>query len=86
MRFEDCTRWKLALYDADDADFRVLADGTVLVRHQTQLPGQGKTFTVSAWDSTGKKFSASVTVKNQSPRSAQVTLVPAGRPVGSAEG
>ncbi|EMP41927.1 B-cadherin [Chelonia mydas] len=71
VRFEDCTRWKLALYDADDADFRVLADGTVLVRHQTQLPGQGKTFTVSAWDSTGKKFAASVTVKNQSPRSAQ---------------
>ncbi|CAM4544665.1 B-cadherin-like isoform X2 [Lepidochelys kempii] len=71
VRFEDCTRWKLALYDADDADFKVLADGTVLVRHQTQLPGQGKTFTVSAWDSTGKKFSASVTVRNQSPRSAQ---------------
>uniref|UniRef100_A0A8C0ITB4 Cadherin domain-containing protein n=1 Tax=Chelonoidis abingdonii TaxID=106734 RepID=A0A8C0ITB4_CHEAB len=71
LQFEDCTRWKLVLYDADDADFHVLADGTVLMRHHTQLHGQGKTFTVDAWDSTGKKFSASVTVKTQSPHSTQ---------------
>ncbi|XP_075795916.1 B-cadherin-like [Pelodiscus sinensis] len=66
--FEDCAGWRLAL---DHGDFRVLADGTVLARRHAQLPGRGTTFTVHAWDATGKRFSASVTVQSQSPRSAQ---------------
>lgn len=78
MRLEDCTGGTLALHDTDDADFRVLADGTVLARRHTQLHGRGKTFAVRAWDSTGKTFSATVTVKSESHRAAQVTLVPAG--------
>uniref|UniRef100_A0A8C4Y3L4 Cadherin domain-containing protein n=1 Tax=Gopherus evgoodei TaxID=1825980 RepID=A0A8C4Y3L4_9SAUR len=87
VRFEDCTRWKLGLYDADDADFRVLVNGTVLMRHHTQLHGQGKTFTVDAWDSTGKKFSAIPTTINTvalpeaaSDHQAEVLMFPQARP------
>uniref|UniRef100_A0A8C8RYQ0 Cadherin domain-containing protein n=1 Tax=Pelusios castaneus TaxID=367368 RepID=A0A8C8RYQ0_9SAUR len=71
VRLEDCTGRKLALYDTNDADFRVQADGTVLVRHPTHLHGRGKTFAIRAWDSTGQEFSAVVTVKSKSRRSPQ---------------
>ncbi|XP_062997478.1 B-cadherin-like [Elgaria multicarinata webbii] len=65
VQFSDCHGRKLASYGTEDERFRVLADGTVVVRSHTQLHGQEQTFAVHAWDSTGTKISAWVTVQNK---------------------
>ncbi|KAH0619708.1 hypothetical protein JD844_000646, partial [Phrynosoma platyrhinos] len=60
--FEDCQGGTLASFAAEDGNFRVLADGTVLVRHPTQISGPERTFAVNAWDAAGTKYSTLVTV------------------------
>ncbi|XP_048371127.1 B-cadherin-like isoform X1 [Sphaerodactylus townsendi] len=77
VQFEGCAGWKLARYSTEDANFRVLADGTVLVKHHTKLRGEERTFVVHAWDSAGPKSSALVTVRNKGPHSPQGESDPA---------
>ncbi|KAL8195128.1 UNVERIFIED_CONTAM: hypothetical protein K2H54_046894, partial [Gekko kuhli] len=67
----------LAQYSTEDANFRVLADGTVLVRHHTRLHGGERTFVVRAWDATGTESSAMVTVRNKGRHSPQGETDPA---------
>ncbi|XP_042294402.1 B-cadherin-like isoform X2 [Sceloporus undulatus] len=65
VEFEDCQGGMLPSYAAQDSNFRVLTDGTILVRHQTRLSGPERSFTVNAWDAAGTKYSALVTVQNK---------------------
>lgn len=83
VQFEECPGWKLAQYSTGDANFRVLADGTVLARHHTTLHGGERTFVVQAWDSAGTKSSAVATVRNKERLSPQVTCRAPGSPPGS---
>lgn len=73
VQFGGCPGWELARYSTEDANFRVLVNGTVLVRHHTELRGAERTFVVQAWDPTGPRSSAVVTVRNKGRHSPQVT-------------
>uniref|UniRef100_A0ABM5EUZ1 B-cadherin-like n=1 Tax=Pogona vitticeps TaxID=103695 RepID=A0ABM5EUZ1_9SAUR len=71
VEFADCQGESAPLYSTQDEHFRVLADGTVLVRHHTQLRGPERTFAVNAWDSSGAKSSTLVTLQNKGHPSSQ---------------
>ncbi|KAM4722172.1 blastomere cadherin-like [Rhinophrynus dorsalis] len=71
VNFVDCTARKHNLYDVGDSRFRLLMDGTVLVKRHVMLNGKDTKFSVSTWDALGRKYSTVITVTNKRHRSAE---------------
>ncbi|XP_053304540.1 blastomere cadherin-like [Spea bombifrons] len=71
VSFVDCAPRKHQLYDVGDSRFRVLMDGTVLVKRHVNLHGKDTKFTISTWDALGKKYTATITVLNKRHRHAK---------------
>ncbi|XP_030060503.1 cadherin-1 [Microcaecilia unicolor] len=63
VSFDDCTGHGAALYSAGVHWLKVRKDGRVLVTHELRLDGKERNASIHAWDSTGKRFSATVTLK-----------------------
>ncbi|XP_060767456.1 B-cadherin-like [Neoarius graeffei] len=64
--FNSCSGRTLAVFDSGDKRFHVDSDGTVKLKRRVTLHNSRKVFSVSAWDSRGKKHTAIVRVEHQS--------------------
>ncbi|XP_053934364.1 cadherin-1 [Cuculus canorus] len=62
VSFSDCGEQRRALYLWDDRRFKVSRDGVVSATRPLQLQQREISFSVYAWDTTGKKHSAKVTL------------------------
>nr|AAH68940.1 Xb-cad protein [Xenopus laevis] len=71
VNFVDCTTRKHGLYDVGDSRFRVLPDGTVLVKRHVKLHSKDTRFTISTWDARGIKHSTNISVVNKRHRSGE---------------
>ncbi|KAJ6652501.1 hypothetical protein lerEdw1_011471 [Lerista edwardsae] len=63
VNFEDCTAGSTISFLSGNPRFRVDGDGTVRVRRPLRLRGGKLNFSIHAWDLTGQKHSARVTVR-----------------------
>ncbi|KAK1163538.1 B-cadherin-like [Acipenser oxyrinchus oxyrinchus] len=68
VNFDDCTGRKVVLYNSDDSQFDVNADGTIKLKRRVKLHDGHKSFAVHAWDTKGKRTSTRVTVENEKRR------------------
>ncbi|RXM30093.1 Cadherin-1 [Acipenser ruthenus] len=68
VNFDDCTGRKVVLYNSDDSQFDVNADGTIKLKRRLKLHDGHTSFAVHAWDTKGKRTSTRVTVENEERR------------------
>ncbi|XP_069037472.1 cadherin-1-like [Lepisosteus oculatus] len=65
VNFDDCSDHKRTVYMSDDSRFQVDTDGTIKVKRAVNLLDGHESFSVHAWDSSGKKLTTRVTVENE---------------------
>ncbi|MBN3319812.1 CADH1 protein, partial [Atractosteus spatula] len=65
VNFDDCSGHKRTVYMSDDSRFQVDTDGTIKVKRAVNLLDGHESFSVNAWDSSGKKLTTRVTVENE---------------------
>lgn len=65
VSFRDCDEQQRAVFLSDDTRFEVSKDGVVSATRPLQLQQQQISFSVQAWDTTGKRHSASVTLRRR---------------------
>ncbi|XP_015223488.2 cadherin-1-like [Lepisosteus oculatus] len=65
VNFDDCSGHKRTVYMSDDSRFQVDTDGTIKVKRAVNLLDGHDSFSVHAWDSSGKKLTTRVTVEKE---------------------